>query len=216
MTYLILGDIHGNLPAFELLLKKETGYDVLVCHGDVVNYGPWSDECVDLLETIPGKISLRGNHEEYFLNGSYPGEHPIAKAFFESCYPQFTKKNIVENYMDTVCVGDYTVQHSIAGEYLFKDTAIEENLVTANYIIGHSHQQFKRKIGQYEIVNTGSLGQNREFINVSNYILYNTLTGNIELKYFVHDISIVINEMKKRNYPEICIQYYTSKKIANE
>ena len=64
MKYLICGDIHGNLPALELMLQREkNNFDQLICHGDVINYGPWSDECVLLLNTIKESVLLKGNHE---------------------------------------------------------------------------------------------------------------------------------------------------------
>ena len=85
MQILIISDVHGNLPALEYVLKSEPNSDLVISLGDVVNYGPWSNECVELLETLPNKILLKGNHEEAFINGAYPGENPIAKSFF-LCY----------------------------------------------------------------------------------------------------------------------------------
>lgn len=68
MLCLIFSDIHGNLPAFEQVIKKETGIDQYINIGDVVNYGPWSNECVELIESL-NCINIKGNHEEYFING---------------------------------------------------------------------------------------------------------------------------------------------------
>ena len=64
-------------------------------------------------------------------------------------------------------------------------------------IFGHSHQQFKRKKEEFNLINTGSLGQNRSNINQSCYIKLNTETNEIELKFFIHDIDKVINQMKR-------------------
>ena len=71
MKYLIMADIHGNLPALEKTISKEevNGYLIL---GDVVNYAPWSNECVDLLSSLDDCICLMGNHEEYFINKHCP------------------------------------------------------------------------------------------------------------------------------------------------
>ena len=61
----IVADIHGNLPAFERVLarlKEYEGVDRLVCLGDVVGYGPYPNECLDLLRD-QNHICLPGNHD---------------------------------------------------------------------------------------------------------------------------------------------------------
>lgn len=70
MKVIVVSDIHGNLPALEKLFKKETDWDLCISLGDVVNYGPWGNECVDFLEGLSKKILLKGNHEEYFIKGA--------------------------------------------------------------------------------------------------------------------------------------------------
>jgi predicted phosphodiesterase len=64
----ILSDVHGNLPALEKFLKS-TKYiaDTYICLGDVVNYGPWNDECLEFVHSLPGVVLLEGNHERLFL-----------------------------------------------------------------------------------------------------------------------------------------------------
>ena len=60
MIVTVFGDVHGNLPALEKLFAIETSAtDLFVCHGDLVNYGPWSNECVDFLETKNNCIKLK-------------------------------------------------------------------------------------------------------------------------------------------------------------
>ncbi len=79
-------------------------------------------------------------------------------------------------------------------------------------MIGHSHQQFFREKGAFKLYNTGSIGQNRQFINQSCYLKYDTTTQQVELKSYLHDIDKVINQMKSENYPQLCLDYYLSKK----
>lgn len=212
MKLLVCGDIHGNLPALEIMLDKEKdNFDQLVCHGDVVNYGPWSNECVELLTTFQSAILLQGNHEENYLSGVYPGQHPIAKAFFEFCYPTFSKFDLIKNYQEQCEFGEFVIKHSIDNKYMFNDTLIES--IDRNYIIGHSHQQFERLINQNRLINTGSVGQNRSTINVINYVIYDLETNIVDLKSIKYNHEVVINEMISRAYPEICINYYKNKSI---
>ena len=53
--------------------------------------------------------------------------------------------------------------------YIFIDTNVK---VQENSIIGHSHRQYFRKINDKLLINPGSVGQNRKFINLSNYIIW--------------------------------------------
>lgn len=212
MNALIFGDIHGNLPALEKLLDNEgVDFDMIICHGDVVNYGPWSNETVQLLDQLENLTVLKGNHEEFFLRGNYEGSHPVANKFFEFCYPSFNSHSIIENYSNEVKVGNYIVKHTIKDKYIFEDTAIKS--LDANYIIGHSHYQFSRKISQYSLINTGSVGQNRQYINLISYLTYNLDSGEVLLKNIKYDHKYLIREMKSRGYPKDCVAYYQNKNI---
>ena len=215
MKHLIFGDLHGNLPALEKLLQLEQGnFDGLVCHGDVVNYGPWSNECVLMLEEIPDCEKLKGNHEMAFISGEYPGTNKIARTFFEHCYPRFAEKEIIVKYEEEKKKGDFVVKHTINESYIYPDTDLSKVQLDKNYIIGHSHYQFDRSFNGRRLINTGSLGQNREYINVSNYIILDEEKNLVELKSFTFDLRLVVDKMEKENYPQLCIDYYRSKKVA--
>ena len=212
MRYLICGDIHGNLPALELMFIKEKGnYDQFICHGDVVNYGPWSDDCVQLLNTIKNSILLKGNHENYFLSGLYNGKNEIAKSFFNYCYNRFTQFELIKQYKETFEIKKFKIQHTISDKYIFIDTKIDN--LDRDYIIGHSHQQFNRLIGDKRIINTGSVGQNRTFINCIEYIIYDDTQNLITLRKQLYNHNILVNKLKSESYPEICIDYYKNKNI---
>jgi len=210
MKYLICGDIHGNLPALELMLQREkNNFDQLICHGDVINYGPWSDECVLLLNTIKESVLLKGNHENYFLNGSYSGSNAIAIEFFDFCYQKFSQFDIIKKYGETFELADFKIQHTILDKYIFNDTEI--NFIDNNYIIGHSHQQFDRFIGSNRLINTGSVGQNRSHINCINYLIYNIANNSFSFKTQKYDHKIIIEKMESESYPKLCLDYYRSK-----
>lgn len=217
MIVTIFGDVHGNLVALEKLfeLEKERT-DLFVCHGDVVNYGPWSNECISFLAEVENIRLLKGNHEEYFIEGAYNGKNEIAKAFFNFCFTKFDK-NLIHNislYQDQIILEDFLIKHTIGDQYIFEDTNIDNILLNSNCIFGHSHQQFARKKNDFLLYNTGSIGQNRSLLNVSCYVKYDTEKKTIELKNFVHDISKVINHMEAVGYPDICLGYYRSKNVV--
>ncbi|APD05840.1 hypothetical protein UJ101_00288 [Flavobacteriaceae bacterium UJ101] len=213
MRVIILGDIHGNLPALEKVLKIEhNNFDLLVCHGDVVNYAPWSNECVQLLDTIDNKVLLKGNHEVNYLNKNYKGTHIVAQTFFDVCFPKFKEFDRIKDYKETYTLGDFTIQHTINDQYVYPDTDLQELNLNKNYIIGHSHYAFDRTENGNRIINTGSLGQNRVFINESNYIIYDLDKEKVQKKDFINNFDLVIEKMKALKYPELCLNYYLNKK----
>ncbi|HVG40185.1 MAG TPA: metallophosphoesterase, partial [Chitinophagaceae bacterium] len=136
MRYLVFGDVHGNLPALEKMLSKEEGnYDKLISHGDVVNYGPWSNECVDLLNDF-NSICLMGNHEEFYIKKEYPGQNLVAKSFFEFCSPKFSRNELISRYKQFEDLFDYRIIHSINNLYFFPDTDYSTMDFDRNYIFG--------------------------------------------------------------------------------
>lgn len=71
MRIAVFSDIHGNLPALEAVLAAidADGCDAIWCAGDFVGYGPWPDECVQVISSrhLP---AVSGNYDEKTLK--YP------------------------------------------------------------------------------------------------------------------------------------------------
>lgn len=212
MKTLIMGDIHGNLIALEKCLKVYGKLvDQIVCHGDVVNYGPWSDECVDLLEHV-GAITLKGNHEEAYLQGSYPGENELVKMFFNHTYPRFNRHEKINSYKNSYEMDLFTVTHTINDSYYYPDSDLSNLNLSKSHIIGHSHYSFIRELEDDLILaNTGSIGQNRKNLSFMEFILLDTEINKLELKKIEYNTTPLINEMVYKNYPQQCIDYYKSK-----
>ncbi len=209
MRVAIFSDIHGNLPAFEIMLKDAGKVDLYVSLGDVVDFGPWSNECVDLLESLDNCIKILGNHEEFFISGKYEGEKQIVKSFFDFCILDFTNFVPLKSYIKSYILGKYTFSHTLDDLYIYPDSKIN---LSKNYIIGHSHYQFIIKSNGFALINPGSVGQNREFIDVINYLILDVEKDEIENKKIPYNVDLVIDQMKKMKYPKECIEYYNKKK----
>jgi|TARA_B110000211_G_scaffold196182_1_gene225119 predicted phosphodiesterase len=211
MRILILSDVHGNLPSLEYVLKYEKSADLVVSLGDVVNYGPWGNECVDLLDSLGNKVLIKGNHEEAFLTGIYPGRNIIAQTFFYECFPLFERKEKISNYVEKFSFGNSDFMHTINNSYVFSDTEVKIN---KNTFLGHSHRIFIKMIENYRLVNVGSVGQNRVNIDEINYAIWDTEKDSVELIKKPYSADKLINEMKIKNFPDICIEYILSKRIT--
>ena len=211
MKVLIYSDVHGNLPAFEKMLEAEGTCDAYFCLGDLVNYGPWSNECVDLALSLPNSRWIMGNHEEAFLAGAYPGENPLVQSFFQKTYNGFKRLDEIGTFIESAPLDDYTCIHTINNAYIYPDTEVEFD---KNYIIGHSHHQFEKECNGFKLYNAGSVGQNRGFINVINYLTYDSESKEIHMKALIYDLDSLIRKMKEEEYPNECIEYYLGKKRA--
>lgn len=209
MRYLVLSDIHGNLPALESILKVEQNIDAYINLGDVVNYGPWSNECVQLLHELDCQ-NILGNHEDYFISGHCPVQNPLVRTFFQETFSNFNELQKIEQYDKQLIIENVLIVHTLSGfNYIFRDSPVE---LEKNAFIGHSHQQYLRFKNNFLLANPGSVGQNRTYINQANYIVWNTATGEIDLKFVKYNLKVLLNEMKARKYPEECINYYKNKK----
>ena len=76
---LAIGDIHGCDTALEVLLRelKITPEDTVITLGDVIDRGPDSKRCINLLLELKTRCQFRhimGNHEEMMLDALYGGE----------------------------------------------------------------------------------------------------------------------------------------------
>lgn len=212
MKLLVLGDVHGNLIALEKVLKEyQNEVDLIISHGDVVNYGPWSNECVELLDTHQA-ICLKGNHEDAFLKGFYPGENILVKTFFEQTIGDFKYLEWIKKYELTYDVGTFTIQHTINNKYYYPDTDLSDLKLENDFIIGHSHYAFKRETNNGKLlINTGSVGQNRVDLSCVDFVVLDLKNDTAMLKTLHYDPSPLITEMRKQRYPEMCLAYYLSK-----
>jgi predicted phosphodiesterase len=210
MKILIYSDVHGNLPAFEKMVNVESDVSGYISLGDIVNYGPWSNECVDFAMSLPNSTFLMGNHEEAFLDRNYPGSNELVELFFKTCSVDFARFDEISQFLSDCRIGNFHCIHTIDGDYIYPDTQIE---LDGNYFIGHSHCQFKYVNNSFELYNTGSVGQNRTHINEINYLVYNLDTFSVEMKSCLYDIELLLSKMKSLNYPDQCINYYKNKKI---
>lgn len=64
MRYALLGDIHGNTEALEVVLASvaDQGVDKIVCLGDVVGYGAEPAACLERIRGL-GCDCIAGNHD---------------------------------------------------------------------------------------------------------------------------------------------------------
>lgn len=214
MKTAIISDIHANLPALEAVFAATRAeVDAYVCLGDIVNYGPWNDECLEMVFGLPQIRVIEGNHEQLFV-GATPVAHeiPLVRAFYEKSRTYFSRRDLIEKLPQSMTLGAYECVHTLDGDRrIYPDTPVN---VSKSYIIGHTHHQFRTRSGAFEVVNCGSVGQNRKVINLADYGVFDSATDTLELRTARYDVEVFIQELVARNYPRECIDYYRAKPRA--
>lgn len=151
MRYAVLADIHGNLTAFQAVLRdieQHGGMDEIWCLGDVVGYGAQPEECIQLLRQHK-HVCVAGNHDlAAIARIDIADFNPDAAAAARWTADQLDPDSVA--YLDSLPLtlerGDFTLVHGSprypAWEYLLSEISAQENLPyfqTRCCFIGHSH-----------------------------------------------------------------------------
>ncbi|MGA9187021.1 MAG: metallophosphoesterase family protein [Methanosarcina sp.] len=218
MKILLIADIHANYEALQTVLKVP--HDRAICLGDIVDYGPDPDRCIDLLRMKEIPV-IRGNHDN-------------AVAFKVDCQCGYKYKHL------SIATREYTwgildrdrieylqklpllIKEEIDGkrlylthasprsmfEYIKPETPDEEirNMVNeavepveAEFlIVGHSHIPMNRKLGNLAIINPGSVGQPRNGDIRTSCAVFDTENGKVEQLHLDYDIDSVCAKIKER------------------
>lgn len=210
MKIAVFSDVHGNLIALNKFLDVTTDIvDAYLCFGDIVNYGPWNDECLDLILNLPEITVLEGNHERLFLNtGTIEHESSLVQDFYNHSKGLFSRVDLITGLPQYYQLGSFRCQHTIRDLSIYPDTSIQ---IDSNCMVGHSHYQFQIERSGFKLVNPGSVGQNRKWINMVDYLIFDTKNEGIQLFSEPYDFDLFLSELRQRNYPEHCIAYYSNK-----
>lgn len=215
---LILSDIHGNITALDQVLKSVADKDIekIVLLGDLIDYGPSSNEVIKRLGDIPGEMILAniwGNHENAIMNEDYrhfSSERGAASA-------RYTRKQLTQaskNYlydMDKEGMRQFSINgkkclavHGALEDVFWKSIAAGEcgmGYREYDYVFsGHSHiphvyQHFyesELKEFRYKkrtvFINPGSVGQPRNHNPNAQFAILDGDNGTVELLAVKYDI----------------------------
>ncbi len=178
----IISDIHGNLPGLEACMNalEKEDVDQIVCLGDLVQFGPFPAEVIDLLQR--GDIDVvQGNCDRAVAKGRDRTGDSFENVHWEQLSSemlQWTREQITpeqKRYLKKLpaelrynvgsrrilCVHGLpgnicgTIQRSASVEVY--DLMLERNSCDI-LILGHTHEPFLQPRGRRMIINPGSIG----------------------------------------------------------
>jgi len=148
MRIAVIADIHSNLAALEAVLAHFKGVDEVWCLGDIVGYGPWPNECVEVVRNCAA-VCVAGNHDWAALGRISTSDfNPEAAAAAQWTARQLTagSKAFLENLPLREEKGDFTIVHGSPRdpiwEYVLYASTAEigmHYLRTSYCLVGHSH-----------------------------------------------------------------------------
>ncbi len=223
----IISDIHGNIYALKKVLSSfdNNQVDKIIIVGDLIGIGPCPNEVVELINEIKDKtIIVKGNHEDYLINGLPEIVHGNRKMTqIEKDNHNWTKdqlnpesikfiktlknKILLEINNIKIMIEHYpTDENNNKLQFIKKPTLEEYQLLYKDsnhdiYISGHTHKANYYK-EQKLYINSGSLGTFNKN-NKGDYGILDIQEKNItytqcELDY---DTSKLINKINELQYP---------------
>ena len=222
MRIAIISDIHSNLPALEEVLGKivELKADATYCLGDIVGYGPFPNECVELIRT-KCVTAVKGNHDSGLL-GETPTEHfnRYGQAAIEWTKDKITSQGLeyLRSLQIQVVDRGITFVHSSPHKpaewtYLMSSNQAKKNFSsfsTPLCFIGHTHvpvvigddsSMNKFVFGKRFIINVGSVGQPRDGNPESAFGLLDTKERSYRLVRVPYDISKTAQAIEDAGLP---------------
>lgn len=230
----VISDIHSNLPALQAVLADMGQVDQLWCLGDIVGYGPYPNECLDVLRqrdclAIPGnhdwgcagKISLEDFNVEarWACEWSRSVVSPDNLAYLESLPLTRTE-------------GDFTLAHGTPHEPIWEYMAypatarLSFHYFASRYcLVGHTHvplvfldadmrpETFNpgpaaplQLDGTRAIINPGSVGQPRDGNPQASYGIIDTDEAAVHFRRVAYDVGSIQAQMKEFQFPERLIK----------
>ncbi|MFN2309606.1 MAG: metallophosphoesterase [Gammaproteobacteria bacterium] len=182
MKLAILSDIHGNLPALTAVLEDIARWrpDRVVVNGDLVSRGPYSLECLRLLQAqFPDADYLTGNHETYVLRCADEPADPDSPTRDIDRFADWTLRRLGSaideirrwgEHIDLTDLEQGASVHITHGSCLGNRDGISPRTPDAElpaklgtprdlFVGSHTHRPLRREFNGTLVVNTGSVGQ---------------------------------------------------------
>jgi len=170
-----LYDVHAMPWALEAVLA-DVDADAIVFGGDFTG-GPYVEETLAIIESLDA-VLIRGNAEDE----RFP-DLPLTAELDGVVYCHATPRD--NTSMTTVFTPD--------------DALVRMFGASGTFVIGHTHHQFDRRVGELRVVNSGSVGMAYEGEVAAFWTL--VVDGEPEFRKTRFDIDHAIRELEQSEWP---------------
>ena len=215
--FAILGDIHANLDALNVVLDdcRSQGVTDFLCTGDVVGYNACPHECLKIVRDLGCPIVM-GNHDHYVSSRQNLDDfNPHAAAVIEWTRRQLSVEEIyfLRNLPFLATKMGITLVHATMDNpegfgYVFDHLQAEAHFnhqVTPLCFHGHTHcpmiyekqigavyridaQDFTLPLGRKYFINVGSVGQPRDGDPRASYVVYDPKSRLVRFRRLEYDV----------------------------
>ncbi len=223
MKYIVFSDIHGNIMALNKMVAQTKGQNIdgyIFC-GDIFGYFNHPKEVICELNGMSNLYAVKGNHDNNYL---FSSDDIVKKLEFAEKYGVSYFSNLSEDEKRFLYDLPEVLKLNLDGRQVavthgglndhfcgrvYPDTFIDERELYFEYdivILGHTHYQMVRYVGNTIVLNPGSLGQPRDYKGFS-YCILDTETLNctfhtvtLDKKALLADLIEKEKNMKIVNY----------------
>jgi predicted phosphodiesterase len=225
----VLSDIHANLPALDAVLADAGPVDAVWHLGDVVGYGPDPNGVVDRLRAV-GAIGVRGNHDSAAIGDleieDFNAEARAAMVWTRGQIGAATREWLAGLPLRREERGLTLVHGSPRDptwEYILSAPVARANLAafdTPHCLHGHTHVPIVFRVAaagmetleprsgavlsldvRRALLNPGSVGQPRDGIPDSSYLVLDLAAGEASWHRVAYDIGSVQAAMREARLP---------------
>jgi putative phosphoesterase len=220
LRFLVVSDIHSNHAALRAVLDDAAPWDLCICAGDTVGYGPDPNECIGALRDN-GFRCIRGNHDHQVITGDTPPLEgapekfrfnsraaraieinrglltPDSRAYLEGLPTSLRLKiegiNIVAYHgSPRAPLSEYIVPEEAKMRTAQLIAESDCNLL----VLGHIHKPYAIEHGDTLLLNPGSVGQPRDGDPRASYAIVEITEGRI--KPHIHRVKYGIDRTQKK------------------
>jgi diadenosine tetraphosphatase ApaH/serine/threonine PP2A family protein phosphatase len=229
--FAILGDIHSNLDALNVVLDdcRANGVTDFLCTGDVVGYNACPRECIKIIRSL-GCPVVMGNHDHYVSSWQNLSDfNPAAAEVIKWTHKQLDEEELsyLRSFPFVSTNMGITLVHSTMDcpesfGYVFDHLQAEAHFthqVTPLCFHGHTHcpmiyekqvsavyridaQDFKLPLGRKYFINVGSVGQPRDGDPRAAYAIWEPAERMISFRRLEYDIEAAQSRIRAAGLPE--------------
>ena len=219
----IISDLHANLNALRAVLtdihsQGKNGVNRILCLGDLVGY---YTQPIPVIHLALAKcdVVIKGNHDHAAALGVVPEYYrpdslqPLdwtnqnlsirERKILHSLPIMHTERNANKKIMLIHGGPEYPLD-----QYIYPDNEPDldstfefmELIEVDTLFLGHTHVPFKIDKNGLLIGNPGSVGQPRDGDPRASYILYDTVTADMEIRRVVYDPTAAIEGIQKHRF----------------